>query len=126
MTADPRAALTVLVAAFERHLEACSVARGADDPVVASAADALADAFESYDEALLSAYGELTPLEVYGEDDDSDDDEDEDDDLDDEADDDEDDDDPRDDGQLDDHDTEDGDDDRVYSGFDGDYDVERR
>lgn len=74
--ADPRAALAALVAAFERHLEASAQRRGDDDPSVVAAYDDLADAFESYDDALLEAYGEMTPLDVYGsgeEDDDVDD-----------------------------------------------------
>ncbi|MFV0462918.1 MAG: primosomal protein [Nostocoides sp.] len=102
MTADPRAALTVLIAAFERHLEACSVARGETDPVVAAAADSLVDAFERYDDALMASYGELTPLEVYGDEDDED----------------------GDDEELDDHEDEDGDEDRVYSGLAGDIDLD--
>ena len=116
MTDDPRAALTNLVAAFERHLEACSTRHGEDDPTVLASADDLADAFEAYDDALLAAYGEMTPLEVYG-------DEDDDDDLDDEDDGDEDEDDggaDRDGEELDDHADED-DDEATYSGFDGDW-----
>jgi hypothetical protein len=65
MSADPRAALAVLTAALERHLEACASKHGEDDPAVIAAADALADAFDTYDEALLDSYGEVTPLEVY-------------------------------------------------------------
>ena len=89
MTADPRAALNIFIAALERHLEASAGRRGEDDPMVIAAYDDLADAFESYDDALLEAYGEMTPLDIYtgsGEDDDDlddeldlDDDEDEDD-----------------------------------------------
>ena len=75
MTADPRAALAGLVSAFERHLEASASKRGEDDPTVVAAYDDLADAFESYDDALLQAYGEMTPLQVYedGDDDELDD-----------------------------------------------------
>ena len=85
MSADPRAALAALTSALERHLEACASKHGDDDPAVITAADALADAFDAYDDALLDAYGEVTPLEVYdgdGIDDfgDAEDDEDEDDD----------------------------------------------
>ncbi len=76
MTADPRATLTALFAAFERHLEASAARRGEDDPTVVAAYDDLADAFESYDEALMDAYGEVTPLEVYSDDDLDEDDED--------------------------------------------------
>lgn len=62
--ADPRAALAVLVNAFERHLEACAQRRGEDDPNVLAAYDDLADAFEAYDDALLDSYGEMTPFDV--------------------------------------------------------------
>ena len=93
MTADPRGALAALVTAFERHLEASASKRAEDDPTVIAAYDDLADAFAAYDEALLQAYGEMTPLDVYDGDDDGDDDE------------------------LDDHDDEDRDS-GVYSGLD--------
>lgn len=98
MTADPRGALADLVAAFERHLEASASKRGEDDPTVIASYDDLADAFASYDDALLQAYGEMTPLDIYDGDDEDDDEE------------------------LDDHSDEDGDG-AVYSGLDdADYD----
>ena len=112
MTADPRGALADLVAAFERHLEASASKRGEDDPTVIAAYDDLADAFAAYDDTLLQAYGEMTPLDIYDGDED-DDDEDEDDE------------------ELDDHSDEDGDG-AVYSGLDdadyddGDEDDDRR
>lgn len=65
MPTDPRAALTALVAALERHLEAAAMRRGENDPVVLAAYRALADAFEDYDDALLDAFDEVTPLEVF-------------------------------------------------------------
>ncbi|MEP6854531.1 MAG: hypothetical protein ABJA33_03615 [Pedococcus sp.] len=100
MTADPRGALADLVAAFERHLEASASKRGEDDPSVIASYDDLADAFATYDDALLQAYGEMTPLDIYDGDDDDDEDEEE----------------------LDDHSDEDGDG-AVYSGLDdADYD----
>ena len=101
MTADPRGALANLMTAFERHLEASASKRGEEDPTVIAAYDDLADAFASYDDALLQAYGEMTPLDIYdGDDEDEDDDE------------------------LDDHGDEDGDG-SVYSGLDdADYEVE--
>lgn len=105
MSADPRAALSLLVTAFERHLEACSSRRGEDDPTVAAAYDDLLDAFETYDNALYEAYGEMTPLDVYTGDDDEDDEASADDHDDD------------DDDDLDDEDLDD-DDDGVYSGLD--------
>ncbi|RNI24859.1 hypothetical protein [Flexivirga caeni] len=65
MTAEPRAALSVLVSALERHLEAAASRRSENDPVVVAAYRDVADAFEDYDDALMDAYGEVTPLEVY-------------------------------------------------------------
>ncbi|MGL5858556.1 MAG: hypothetical protein ACRC35_09180 [Angustibacter sp.] len=76
-SSDPRAALTTLVAAFERHLEAAAARRGENDPVVLSAYRDLSEAFEDYDDALLEAFDEVTPFEIFR-DDDTDDDTDED------------------------------------------------
>ena len=73
MTAEPRAALSALVSALERHLEAAASRRGENDPSVVAAYRDLADAFEDYDDALMDTYGEVTPLEVYTGDDDDDD-----------------------------------------------------
>ena len=107
MNADPRAALEKLTSAFERHLEACSARRGESDPAVVAAYFELADAFEDYDDALMNAYNEVTPLEVYNEDDFDEDDDFDDDDFDDDVDlDDEDDDDDADDLDDDDDDVE--------------------
>jgi hypothetical protein len=79
MSTDARAALNELVAALERHLEAAAARRGENDPVVLAAYRAVAEAFEEYDDALLDAYDEVTPLEVFhGEEDDEDDDDDDD------------------------------------------------
>jgi hypothetical protein len=115
MSADPRAALSQLVAAFERHLEASSTRHGDDDPSVVAAYEDLADAFEAYDGALYDAYGEMTPLDIYSGDDERDEDDDDSDDDDAvEAGDDE----------LDDHDDEDGDGARLYSGLDDDIEYE--
>ena len=111
MSADPRAALSQLVAAFERHLEASSTRHGDDDPPVVAACEDLADAFEAYDGALYDAYGEMTPLDIYSGDDDGDErepDDVEDDDVE----------------GLDDHDDEDGDGARLYSGLDDDIEYD--
>ena len=126
MTADPRAALSVLVAALQHHLELAAVGHGEDDPDVIAAYERIAEAFSDYDDALMDAYGEVTPLEVY------DDDlvEDDDDDLDDEADyddddDDLDDDDDADDEEYDDDDDDDDDDRTSYLGLDDEeYDID--
>lgn len=75
MTADPRAALTAFVAALERHLEAAASRRGEDDPAVIAAYDNVADAFDAYDEVLMDVYGEVTPLEVFSDEDEESDDE---------------------------------------------------
>ncbi|MFB9732705.1 hypothetical protein [Ornithinimicrobium kibberense] len=86
MTLDPRAALSSFVAALETHLETAAVSRGEDDPAVVEAYERVAEAFAAYDDALMDAYGEVTPLEVYDEelvDDEDDDDEDDDDEEDD-------------------------------------------
>jgi hypothetical protein len=83
MTADPRAALSALVAALQTHLETAAVRRGKDDPAVVAAYERIAEAFVDYEEALDDAYGEVTPLELFDEDlvgDDYDDDDDDDDD----------------------------------------------
>lgn len=110
MSADPRAALNQLVAAFERHLEASSTRHGDDDPSVVAAYEDLADAFEAYDGALYDAYGEMTPLDIYtgdeGPDEDSDEDENDDSDS------------------IDAHDDEDGDGARLYAGLDEDLDFD--
>lgn len=78
MTAEPRAALSALVSALERHLEAAASRRSENDPSVVAAYRDLADAFEDYDDSLMDTYGEVTPLEVYVGDDDDEDDEDDD------------------------------------------------
>ena len=104
MKADPRAALANLTASLERHLEASASRRGENDPTVVAAYQAVADAFDLYDDALLEAYGEVTPLEIYSVEEDEDDDDDE---------------------VLDDHGDEDGDSNGVYLGLDdSDYDEE--
>lgn len=85
MSTDPRAALAAFVASLERHLEASASSHRDDDPVVLAAFRQVATTFDTYEEALSQAYGEVTPLEVYDSDDDDDLDEDDDelDDLDD-------------------------------------------
>lgn len=74
MSLDPRAALAAFVAALETHLEMAADRRGDDDPHVVAAYQRIADAFVAYDDALLEAYGEVTPLDIYSDDDDDDDD----------------------------------------------------
>ena len=120
MTDDPRAALSALVAALETHLETAAVRRGENDPSVLEAYDRMVEAFSAYDDALMDAYGEVTPLVVYGEDEDGDDDLDDDDEFEDDDDDDED--DEFDDDDDEDDDDDDDDDDEDDAEFDDDYD----
>lgn len=84
MATDPRSALTTLVTALERHLEACASRTGEEDPRVIAAYNDLADAFEDYDDALMDTHGEVTPFEVYSDDDEDDFDDSDDEDTDDE------------------------------------------
>jgi hypothetical protein len=101
-----------LTAALERHLEASLSRRGENDPTVVAAYQDVADAFDLYDDALLEAYGEVTPLVIYNGDDDEDDDDDDDDEE-------------LDGDELDDHSDDDGDGVGVYLGLDdSDYDEE--
>lgn len=72
MSTEPRAALATFISAIERHFEAAASRRGDDDPAVVNAYQELADAFEAYDEALDDAFGEVTPLGIYTDDDDED------------------------------------------------------
>lgn len=80
MSIDPRVALQSLTSALEEHLAAAASRRGDADPSVELAYMAIADAFESYEEALYAAHSEVTPLVIY-DDDEDDEDADEDDDL---------------------------------------------
>ena len=70
MSIDPHVALQSLMAALEEHLTAASQRRGDKDPLVETAYLAVADAFEVYEEVLYDAYGEVTPLEIYEDDED--------------------------------------------------------
>ena len=74
MSTDPRVSLEALVSAMQEHLAAATNKRGEDDPALEHAYYALADAFEGYEDALYDATGEVTPLEVFEDEDDDDDD----------------------------------------------------
>lgn len=74
MSTDPRMALEALVAAFNEHLVAAQNSRGEDDPAVEAAFFSIADAFEAYEDALYAVTGEVTPLEVFEDEDAEDDD----------------------------------------------------
>ncbi|MHC6230909.1 hypothetical protein DC347_04720 [Pseudarthrobacter sp. AG30] len=72
MSIDPRVALSSLTTALEEHLIAASNRRGDGDPSVEAAFFAVADAFEVYEDALYEAYNEVTPLQVFDDEDDDD------------------------------------------------------
>ncbi|GAA4659235.1 hypothetical protein [Arthrobacter cryoconiti] len=72
MSIDPRAALTALTTALEEHLVAASARRGEEDPIVEATFLGIIDAFEVYEEALFDAFDEVTPLVIYGGDDEDD------------------------------------------------------
>ena len=74
MSIDPRVALQSLTTALEEHLIAASARRGEGDPTVEAAFFAVADAFEVYDDSLYEAYSEVTPLQVFDDEDEEDDD----------------------------------------------------
>jgi hypothetical protein len=73
MSIDPRVALQSLTAALEEHLVAASARRGEGDPTVEAAFFAVADAFEVYEDSLYEAYSEVTPLQVFDDDEEDDD-----------------------------------------------------
>lgn len=90
MTTNARAALAQLTGALEAHLEAVAARRSADDAAVDDAFDAVAEAFEAYEESLDAEFGESLPLVIddsdeYDDDDDDSDDDDDEDDEDDDA-----------------------------------------
>jgi hypothetical protein len=57
-----RTAVAGLKSALDAHLAAVEARAGENDPNVQAAYDALASAGEAYDDALFSAYEEVTPF----------------------------------------------------------------
>ena len=72
MSIDPRTELTRLLDALEAHLTAVVNRTGEHDPAVDEAYVEIANAFEAYEDALFEAHNEVTPLRVYGDEDDDD------------------------------------------------------
>ena len=72
MSIDPRTELTRLLAALEAHLTAVVNRTGEHDSAVDEAYVEIANAFEAYEDALFEAYNEVTPLSVYGDEDEDD------------------------------------------------------
>lgn len=73
MSTDPRVSLEALISALQEHLTAATNKRSEDDPTLEHAYYALADAFEGYEDALYDATGEVTPLDIFEDDEDDDD-----------------------------------------------------
>lgn len=110
MANETQVAFDRLIFAFQEFNAAAVSAHDPDDPSVIAAADALADAYTLYDDAIYTQYGVETPLDTYDEDFDDDDEDDLDEDFDEDFDDELDDDDDLDEDDLDDDDLDDYDD----------------
>lgn len=72
MSTDPRVSLEALISALQEHLAAATNKRSEEDPALEHAYYALADAFEGYEDALYDATGEVTPLDIFEDDEDDD------------------------------------------------------
>lgn len=62
MQEDPQVALQRLIAALERHLDACATKRPGEDQGIERAFELVEDAFLSYEEALSATYDEYLPI----------------------------------------------------------------
>ncbi|MFM1950971.1 MAG: hypothetical protein RL418_658 [Actinomycetota bacterium] len=62
MHEEPAIALRQLVAALERHLDACASKRPGSDQEIQEAYDQVASAFEKYEDVLESSYNEYLPI----------------------------------------------------------------
>lgn len=65
MSTDPREALDAFLEAVGEHFAASAHRNGDEDPRVEAAYMALADAFEIYEDAIYTAYDEVTPFELF-------------------------------------------------------------
>ena len=70
MAHEARNTLNILVAALERHYEAISSGRGAEDPAVVSTYEHLKTAFLDYEDAISGQFGEVLPMELAEDDED--------------------------------------------------------
>lgn len=75
MSNNPRTELDRLISALDQHLTAITNRSGEHDPAIDTAYVEIANAFESYEDALFDEYNEVTPLSVYGDEDDPEEDE---------------------------------------------------
>ncbi|QOQ38784.1 hypothetical protein [Trueperella pecoris] len=67
MAKETQAACDRLIFALQEFNATAMAARDPQDPSILAAADALADAFTLYDDALYTQYGVETPLDTYDE-----------------------------------------------------------
>ena len=72
MNNNPHTELDRLITALKNHLTAVTNRNGEHDPAIDEAYVEIANAFETYENALFEEYNEVTPLAVYGDDDDED------------------------------------------------------
>lgn len=72
-TNDPRVALSALITALERHYDIAAQSDSDDDERLDVATDQLAQAFETYDDALFEKFGIATPFVVFDDEDEYDD-----------------------------------------------------
>ncbi|MGV4349069.1 DNA primase [Trueperella pyogenes] len=65
MANDTQAAFDRLIFALQEFNAAATAAHDPEEPSVLAAADALADAYTVYDDAIYTQYGVDTPLDTY-------------------------------------------------------------
>ena len=72
MNNNPHTELDRLITALKNHLTAVTNRNGEHDPAIDEAYVEIANAFEAYEDSLFEAYNEVTPLSVYGDEDEDD------------------------------------------------------
>lgn len=72
MNNNPHTELDRLITALKNHLTAVTNRNGEHNPAIDEAYVEIANAFETYENALFEEHNEVTPLAVYGDDDDED------------------------------------------------------
>ncbi|MCQ9366788.1 hypothetical protein NQ036_00805 [Brevibacterium sp. 91QC2O2] len=65
MSVEPEVALEEFLSAVRAHFQAAAHRSGSTDENVRAAYTALADAFDDYDDAIFTAFDEVTPFELY-------------------------------------------------------------
>ena len=69
MNNNPHTELDRLITALKNHLTAVTNRNGEHDPAIDEDYVEIANAFETYENALFEEHNEVTPLAVYGDDD---------------------------------------------------------